>query len=72
MYFIDHWLQIAENGSMDFQDVSKFSYDQLTVPSEELPPGVDPSCREVGNREIMTSTHLSHVFLDICVMTLMW
>lgn len=35
---------------MDFQDVAKYSYDELTVPAEELPAGVDPSCREVGQR----------------------
>lgn len=33
---------------MDFQDVAKYSHDELTVPAEELPAGVDPSCREVG------------------------
>lgn len=39
--------KVAENGSMDFQDVAKYSYDELTVPAEELPAGVDPSCREI-------------------------
>ncbi|XP_061189061.1 advillin-like isoform X1 [Saccostrea echinata] len=39
--------QVAENGSTDFQDVAKYSYDELTVPAEELPAGVDPSCREI-------------------------
>ncbi|XP_078324667.1 advillin-like isoform X1 [Crassostrea virginica] len=39
--------KVAENGSMDFQDVAKYKYDELTVPAEELPAGVDPSCREI-------------------------
>lgn len=37
----------AANGVADFSDVPKYSYEELSVDSEELPSGVDPAAREV-------------------------
>lgn len=40
----------AVNGEVSFDSVPKFSIQQLAVPAEELPSGVDPSCKEIHLR----------------------
>lgn len=39
------------NGTHDFSDMPKYSYDELTVDTENLPNGVDPAAREIHLRE---------------------
>ncbi|RUS90547.1 hypothetical protein EGW08_001724, partial [Elysia chlorotica] len=39
------------NGTQDFNEVTKFSLEELQVAVEELPSGVDPSAREIHLRE---------------------
>ena len=48
---------------MDFQDVAKYKYDELTVPAEELPAGVDPSCREV--RVVLHCYHSHDTYYNV-------
>ena len=40
--------QNVTNGTQDFNEVTKFSLQELQVLVEELPSGVDPSAREVS------------------------
>ena len=41
-------LQSDVNGEVSFDSVPKYSLEQLAVPADELPSGVDPSCKEVN------------------------
>ncbi|CAG5115853.1 unnamed protein product, partial [Candidula unifasciata] len=41
----------ATNGVQDFNEVTKYSLAELQVAAEELPPGVDPSAREIHLRD---------------------
>ena len=40
--------QNVSNGSQDFNEVPKYSLQELQVPAEELPSGVDAGAREVS------------------------